>query len=180
VSGPIIVSALFGDEDFAWLDGQRRAHFPAERNVLRAHLTLFHHLPPSIESELLNRLREETRRPAPPAMIDGLMSLGYGVAYRVRSDGLENARANLAEAFAPLLIPQDQASWRPHVTIQNKAKPGIAKALLIALTDNFSPRRLAIAGLAAWHYQGGPWAPIAAYRFGGGQGMKMPPPLIAS
>ncbi len=180
MSGPIIVSALFGDEDFAWLDGQRREHFPAERNVLRAHLTLFHHLPPSIESELLGRLREEARRPPPPAMIDGLMSLGYGVAYRVRSEDLEIARANIAEAFAAMLIPQDQASWRPHVTIQNKAKPAVAKALLNELAKSFITRRLSIAGLAAWHYQGGPWAPIAAFRFGGGRAMKLPPPLINS
>lgn len=113
-------------------------------------------------------------------MIDGLMSLGYGVAYRVRSDDLEDARANIAEAFAPLLIPQDQASWRPHVTIQNKATPAVAKALLTEITKSFIRRRLTIAGLAAWHYQGGPWAPIAAYRFGGGRAMKIPPPLIAS
>ena len=148
--------------------------------MLRAHLTLFHHLPPSCEGELLGRLREETRAPSPPAIIDGLMSLGYGVAYRVRSDALEEARGNLAEAFAALLIPQDQARWRPHVTIQNKAKTTIAKALLTTLEAEFQPRPLIIAGLAAWHYRGGPWSPIAAYRFGGGHTMKVPPPLIAS
>ena len=113
-------------------------------------------------------------------MIDGLMSLGYGVAYRVRSDALEEARGNLAEAFAAVLIPQDQARWRPHVTIQNKAKPMIAKALLTTLEAEFHSRPLIIAGLAAWHYRGGPWSPIAAYRFDGGHTMKVPPPLIAS
>jgi 2'-5' RNA ligase superfamily len=129
---------------------------------------------------LLGRLREETRTMPPPAMIDGLMSLGYGVAYRVRSSALEAVRANLAEAFADLLIPQDRAAWRPHVTIQNKAKPAIAKALLAKLEAQFQPRPLIVAGLAAWHYRGGPWLPIAAYRFGGGHSMKVPPPLIAS
>jgi 2'-5' RNA ligase superfamily len=162
------------------LDGERRAYFPPERNQLRAHLTLFHHLPPSCEGELLRRLREETRVAPPPALIDGLMSLGYGVAYRVRSSALEAARANLAEAFADLLIPQDRAAWRPHVTIQNKAKPAVAKALLSQLEAQFQPRPLNIAGLAAWHYRGGPWSPIAAYRFGGGHSMKVPPLLIAS
>lgn len=163
-----------------WLDGERRAYFPPERNQLRAHLTLFHHLPPSCEGELLGRLREETRATPPPVLIDGLMSLGYGVAYRVRSSALGAARANLAEAFADLLIPQDRATWRPHVTIQNKAKPAVAKALLSQLEAQFQPRPLNIAGLAAWHYRGGPWSPIAAYRFGGGHSMKVPPPLIAS
>ena len=113
-------------------------------------------------------------------MIDGLMSLGYGVAYRVRSDALCQIRADIAEAFATMLIPQDQAAWRPHITVQNKAKPVAAKELLAVLSAEFKPRPLVIAGLAAWHYRGGPWSPIAAYRFGGGRAMKTPAPLIAS
>jgi hypothetical protein len=129
---------------------------------------------------LLGRLREATRDAPPPAMIDGLMSLGYGVAYRVRSAALEAARDGIAEAFTDLLMPQDQATWRPHVTIQNKTKPAVAKALLAELEAGFQPRPLIIAGLAAWHYRGGPWSPIAAYRFDGGHAMKVPPPLIAS
>ena len=30
--------------NFFWLEGLRRQHFPAERNLLSAHLTMFHHL----------------------------------------------------------------------------------------------------------------------------------------
>lgn len=178
MSAPIIVSALLGDADFAWLDGERRAYFPAARNQLRAHLTLFHHLPPSSKDELLSRLQAETVTPAPPAMIDGLMSLGYGVAYRVRSPALEASRANVADAFSGLLIPQDQATWRPHVTIQNKATPAQAKALLTRLSAEFALKPLIIAGLAAFYYRGGPWEPIAAFRFGGGRPMKTPPPFV--
>ena len=37
---PLIVSALLGGADFAWLDLLRRAHFPPERNVLAAHLAI--------------------------------------------------------------------------------------------------------------------------------------------
>jgi hypothetical protein len=129
---------------------------------------------------LLGRLRAATVEAPPPALIDGLMSLGYGVAYRVRSDALCHIRADIAEAFAGLLIPQDQAAWRPHITIQNKAKPAVAKTLFAELSAAFRPRPLVIAGLAAWHYRGGPWSPIAAYRFGGGRAMKVPSPLIPS
>lgn len=171
------MSALFGDADFHWLDSQRQKWFPPHRNQLRAHLTLFHHLPPSLCDELLSRLRAVTADPPPPARIDGLMSLGYGVAYRVRSDALEAVRAELADGFAPLLTPQDSVGWRPHVTIQNKARPAEAKALLAELEAGFRPRSLSIAGLAAWYYRGGPWHPIAAFRFGGSRTMKVPPPL---
>ncbi|RZL99804.1 MAG: 2'-5' RNA ligase family protein, partial [Sphingomonas sp.] len=47
-AAPIIVTAVFGAEDFAWADGLRRAHFPPDRNIVPAHLTLFHHLAPSL------------------------------------------------------------------------------------------------------------------------------------
>jgi hypothetical protein len=141
--------------------------------VLRAHLTLFHHLPPSIEGELLSRLREETKAPAPRAEIAEPYSLGNGVAYRVRSPELAAVRDRLADAFTGLLTPQDQAGWRPHVTIQNKVAPAEARALLATLSA-FRPRPLAISGLAAWRYLGGPWAPIKAFHFGGGHAMTPP------
>ena len=54
---PIIVTALMGGADFAWADGLRRAHFPPERNWLPAHITLFHHLPPSLLDEVAARLK---------------------------------------------------------------------------------------------------------------------------
>lgn len=72
-----------------------------------------------------------------------------------------------------MLTPQDQAGWRPHVTIQNKVAPAEAKALMASL-GGFRARPLAVVGLAAWRYLGGPWEPIAAYRFGGGRPMTPP------
>lgn len=171
---PIIVSALFGPEDHAWLDTQRKAHFPPERNWLSAHLTLFHHLPPGLAGEVGRRLREACAAPAPVAELSGLMFLGRGVAYRVHCPGLAAIRAELAEAFAGMLTPQDRSGWRPHVTIQNKVAPAVAKALLNHIERGFRPRPLAIAGLAAWWYRGGPWEPLGAWRFGSGH--PMPPP----
>lgn len=163
---PIIVSALFGAEDSAYLTGLRRAHFPPERNHLDAHLTLFHHLPPSIESELKHRLAQGTRGVTPPrASLAGLMSLGRGVAFRVESPELEAIRESLRDAFAPLLTPQDAGGWRPHVTIQNKVEPGIARALKTDLEADFRPRPLAIAGIGCFYYRGGPWEPISRHMF---------------
>lgn len=164
---PIIVSGLLGDADHAFLDGLRKMHFPPERNQLAAHLTMFHHLPPSVESEVKRRLGELTRSPPPRAELASLINLGRGVAFRVHSPGLEAIRRELAEAFTGLLTPQDAAGWRPHVTIQNKVEPAAAKALLNAMTATFKPRSLAIAGLAAFHYRGGPWELIRRFSFRG-------------
>lgn len=132
-----------------------------------AHLTLFQHLPPSIEVELRHQLTIETRgRPAPAARIAGVMRLDRGAGFRIDSPELEAIRARLAEHFHGLLIAQDEAGWRPHVTIQNKVEPAAAKVLAEALQHDFRPRALTIAGLASWRYRSGLWEPLSRHRFG--------------
>ena len=166
MSAPLIVTAVLGRQDQAWFDTLRRIHFPPERNLLDAHLTLFHHLPPSIAEELKDRLRAETRGiPAPRAKVSGLMSLGRGVAYRIEAPALSAIRERLCEAFSGLLMPQDGGRWRPHVTIQNKVTPSLAKVVLAALSRDFRPREVEIAGLASWWYRGGPWEPHSRHMF---------------
>ena len=155
-----------GRGDQALFDGLRREHYPPDRNVLAAHLTLFHHLPPSVETELKRRLNDATRgQRAPVAKAAGLMSLGRGVAVKIDSPGLAAIRRDLCEAFAGLLTPQDAGGWRPHVTIQNKVAPSLAKLLLAALARDFRRRDVEITGLAAWWYRGGPWEPISRHMF---------------
>jgi hypothetical protein len=168
IPAPIIITAFLGCGDQAWFDDLRRAHFPPERNQLAAHLTMFHHLPPSAAAEVKQRLRDETngvRRPQ--ARLAAPFSLGRGVAYRIDSPELAAIRARIAEAFAGLLTPQDQAGWRAHVTVQNKAEPAAAKALLASLTADYRPRPLAIVGLASYWYRGGPWEPLSRHMFAG-------------
>ncbi|MET0249080.1 MAG: 2'-5' RNA ligase family protein [Sphingobium sp.] len=164
---PIIVTALMGPSDFAWADALRRAHFPPERNHLSAHITLFHHLPPSALPEIADRLKRLCAGPPPRAALTEVMMLGRGVAYRIESPDLLAMRDDLAHAFAGLLTPQDQARPRLHVTVQNKVAPAIAKALAEELRAAFRPRPFAIAGLAAWYYRGGPWEPAMRAMFRG-------------
>ncbi|HEY0027094.1 MAG TPA: 2'-5' RNA ligase family protein [Allosphingosinicella sp.] len=145
----------------------RRTHFPPERNQVPAHLTLFHHLPPDVAPELGSRLAAFAAGPPPRATIASIIDLGAGTAYRVDSEELEDIRQELAEALRGLLTPQDQARWRPHITIQNKVEPKDAKRLQAQLRATFEPRPLAIRGLASWRYLGGPWEPVKAYTFRG-------------
>ncbi|WP_408988072.1 2'-5' RNA ligase family protein [Sphingomonas sp. SUN019] len=160
------MTALFGAQDQSFFDGQRTRYFPPERNHLAAHLTMFHHLPPSIANEVKHRLSQETRGVrAPVARVAGLVSLGRGVAYRIESPDLASIRQRLTDAFAGLLTPQDQAGWRAHVTVQNKVEPAVAKALLSDLQTGFAPRPVAIAGLAAYWYRGGPWELMSRHMF---------------
>ena len=163
---PIIVTALFGKADFAYLNGLRRQYYPAERNLVDAHLTFFQHLPPSASEDLNTRLSAETRGvEAPEARLTNVMSLGTGVAFGVYSPELGAMRERMADAFMGLLIPVDQRPWNPHVTIQNKVIPAEADQLREELLQSFKPRRLEITGLACWHYRNGPWEALSTHRF---------------
>lgn len=168
MSGALIVTAGLGAADFAWIDGQRKRWFPPERNQLSAHLTMFHALPPSAESEAARALsRIAAMTPPPEAIIAGLMNLGGGVAYRVVSDELEAVRRDIADHFHGSLTAQDGQGWRPHVTIMNKADPKAARALLLDLEADFRPRPLKIAALELHRYLGGPWEQLGRWSYRG-------------
>ena len=164
---PLIVTATFGDGDNGWLQQLRRTHYPPERNQVPAHLTLFRHLAPSLESEVGRRIAGYAAAPAPRATIAGIMDLGQGTALRVDSEELEDMRYDLALALQGMLTPQDAAPWRPHVTIQNKVEAREARRLQAQLRATFEPRPLAIRGLALWRYLGGPWEPVKSWTFRG-------------
>jgi hypothetical protein len=86
MTAPIIITADMGKTDQAWANGLRRAHFPAVRNHVDAHITLFLHLPPSHLPELKSRLAALVKDyPAPTAYLNDVMLLGQAVAFRVDS-----------------------------------------------------------------------------------------------
>ncbi|MGQ0558164.1 MAG: 2'-5' RNA ligase family protein [Sphingosinicella sp.] len=158
---------MFGAADDRWLQELRRRHYPPDRNRVPAHITLFRQLPPSIEAELSTRLAGVTAAPAPAARITGLLDLDAGTALRVESPVLVALRDELEDQLHGLLTPQDQGSWQPHITIQNKVDRREARHLQRELAATFAPRPLAIAGLASWHYQGGFWQFLKGHRFRG-------------
>lgn len=161
----MIILAELGKPDFALLDALRRRHYPADRNRVPAHLTLFRSLPPSVEDEVRRSLKRAASGAAPAAEIAGVLDLDSGVALRVVSPELESIRAQLADEFAGLLTFQDLGRWTPHVTIQNKAEPRTARALLRELRDAFEPQPLMIRGLQLVRYAERDWEPLASYGF---------------
>ena len=168
MAGALIVTALLAPKEQAFFDRLRSEHFPAERNHLSAHLTMFHAIPFGLEPELRQRLAGfAADLPPPTAQVAGLMNLGGGVAFRIVSDELDAIRAELADAFRGHLTQQDSHGWRPHITVQNKVTSGVARALHDRLAAGFEPRPLALSGLAYDHYAGGPWLPGRRYPFRG-------------
>ncbi|WP_426956929.1 2'-5' RNA ligase family protein [Muricoccus radiodurans] len=167
MEAPLIVTLRFDAESFGRLDALRTAHFPPERNVIPAHLTLFHALPGAEEAAIAEGLAVACR--ASPVMrprIAGLRSLGGGTAFVVEAPDLTRMRKDLAARWAEWLTRQDSQPWRPHVTIQNKVAPDAARALLEALRRDFHPWEATGEGLLLWRYRGGPWEAAGFFPFG--------------
>lgn len=161
-----IVTLRMDDASQAFFERMRQAHFPAERNQIAAHLTVFHVLP-NID-EVTEVLRWVVRQRAAFAMhVTGLRSLGRGVAYTLKSAELTEMHAELAGAFSEYLSAQDRQKFMPHVVVQNKAKPERAKVLLAELDREFVAFEVGAMGLDLWHYLGGPWELAETFSFGG-------------
>ncbi len=164
---PLILTLALHPDDQARFERLRQLHFPTSRNLIPAHVTLFHHLPgPEIEAI---RHAIEARCAAPPlaVAVSGLRFLGRGVAYALDSPALLALRAGFAREWEGWLTPQDRQGYRPHVTVQNKASPEAARALHAKLQAAFAPFTVRAEGLNLWRYLGGPWDPQGHHPFRG-------------
>ena len=163
---PLIVTLLLAEEAQRRFDRLRAAHFPSERNHLAAHVTLFHALPGERLPQVDADLAAAAARPPFDVQVTGVRSLGRGVAYTLASAELGALRAGLAAAWEPWLTPQDRQRHAPHVTVQNKVDPAVARALQAELAAAFVPEAVPARGLGLWRYLGGPWEPVAEHAFG--------------
>jgi hypothetical protein len=165
---PLILTALLEPQAQARFEALRRAHYPAALNQVPAHVSLFHHLPGS-ELAAVKRRLQALCGPLPSPVVDvvGLKSLGRGVAFRLRSDELDDVRAELAAGWSTLLIPQDRAGFQAHVTVQNKVTSAEARATLQALAAGFVPFQTRAIAVAIWRYCDGPWQALGQVAFRG-------------
>ena len=168
MSKPFIVTAKLPPDIQGWAEGLRRAHYPAERNHLHAHVTMFHSFAPSLLDELrdyLPRLCAEFA--APEAEITGLLDLGTGTAIALASPQLLTVRAMIAEHFHGSLTAQDHYEPRPHITIQNKVTKEAARELQAILGPQIDARAFAFPALEMHIYRGGPWEFVKRCAFRG-------------
>jgi hypothetical protein len=165
---PLILTALLEPQAQARFEALRRAHYPAMLNQVPAHVSLFHHLP-GRELAAVKRRLQAVCGPLPPPTVAvvGLKSLGRGVAFRLRSDELDDVRAELAAGWSTLLIPQDRAGFQAHVTVQNKVTSAAARATHQALAAGFVPFDTRAIAIAIWRYCDGPWQAVGQVAFRG-------------
>ena len=165
---PLILTLKMDAASQERFDALRRAHFPPERNYLSAHLTLFHHLPGDQADDIVSEVEEASNQQEPMVIrATGILFLGRGVAFGLRSRELEALRRRLAQAWERWLTAQDRQKFRPHVTVQNKVTPEIARSFRDELQSRFTPFEVGGDGLALWRYVGGPWEPVGVYPFRG-------------
>jgi len=164
---PFILTLLMEDASQGKFDQLREAHFPPERNYLRAHLTLFHKLPAEHEGEISADLKEACEDREPFSLnVTNIRFLGRGVAYELSSPELLSVRKELAALWGPWLGAQDRQGFKPHVTVQNKVSPDEARELHGSLQAAFSPFEVVGEGLSLWRYLDGPWERVGTYTFG--------------
>jgi len=166
-TSPLIVTLLLDDAAQQRFDRLRAAHFPAERNWLAAHVTLFHALPGEQSALVRQELAAAADRPPFDVAVTGVRFLGRGVALDLDAAELTRLRAGVARALDPWLTRQDRQWSRPHVTVQNKVEPEVARALHADLAAAFRPETVRARGLGLWRYLGGPWAAEAEFGFAG-------------
>ena len=165
---PLILTAWLADKDQARFDSLRQAHFPPERNVIAAHLTVFHHLPGDDLATIRHCVQVAcAHQPPERAAVTGLRSLGRGVAFEVQAPGLAAVRSKLVQAWHGSLTAQDRQGWRPHITVQNKVTPADASALLAAMRQEFVPFTMGVKGMQLWRYLAGPWEAVETFAFTG-------------
>ena len=164
---PLIVTAVLAEPAQSALDALRARHFPPERNVLAAHVTLFHALPGEREAEVDAELARAADRDPPAAVVGAPRLLGRGVALRIEAPAVLGWRTAAADRWREWLTPQDRGKKELHVTVQNKVDPEQARALQrdLALRPEESTR---VVALALWRYDGGPWLPVRRHPYRGG------------
>jgi len=164
---PLLITAELPPDILAWADGLRRRHYPPERNRLRAHVTLFHALPPSAEGEVRRLLADLADRPPVPARTSGIFDLGSGTAYDVESPEMVALHGEIAERLHGLLTLQDDRKLRLHVTVQNKVDRAAARALQAELRAGFERREFRFRGFGLYAWEDGLWRPVGDYPFRG-------------
>ena len=113
MSAPLILTLGLDAEATARFDALRTAHFPPDRLVVGAHLTLFHALPGEREAEVAGVVRAAAAQAGPLHLVcDRVLRLGRGVALHVDGPGLAELRAAVAAPFRDVdAVPGPEA---PH------------------------------------------------------------------
>ncbi|SEM87457.1 2'-5' RNA ligase family protein [Palleronia pelagia] len=157
----MILTFGFDAASFARLEPLRQRHFPAARNFIPVHVTLFQQLPPDHLPRILVDLAAEGRGPALPFTATGILDFGGGAAIDLECPPAKALQQRLRKSWQEILSDSDDRGRKLHVTVQNKVDRDTARAAQATLRAGFSPWQGLLDRLHLWHYRGGPWEHIA-------------------
>jgi 2'-5' RNA ligase len=163
---PLVVTLRLEDAAQRRFEALRAELFPPGRTAVGAHVTLFHALPAHLRDDAAAQLALLAATPPFPVAVTEVFGLGRGVAYRLAAEEARLLHRRLQDRWRPHLTRQDAQPFRPHVTVQNKVQPEVARATLDRLRRTFQPESTRAVGLELWRYDGGPWTRLAGWELG--------------
>jgi len=166
-SAPFVLTLEIDGESFTFFDGLRRTFYPPERNLVPAHVTLFHSLPGDRGREVKALLASlSASRRAFDMGVEEVKATERGVAVFLASRELHALRQELFREWQPWLGDLDRRGFRPHVTIAGDVGRGEAQRI-IERAAAVLPRRMRVraVGLHLWRYLEGPWRSERLFRF---------------
>ncbi len=163
---PLILTAILDSSSNVFFNQKRKQYFPADRNFIDAHLTLFHHLPGEVN--LINTLQVLCHQQKQIELkVTQPVSIGKGVAYKIESKALISLHKTLQKQWSDKLTMQDRQGLWPHITVQNKVSVQQAKQTLEEVRIGFIPFTAYAIGLKLWKYCNGPWEEFQQFVFEG-------------
>lgn len=156
---PLVLTLKLDRATFERFNHLRQQYFPPAKNIVPAHITLFHALPGEQEATIQSDLQKVCAIASPLLLqFPKLRFLGRGVAVEVDCPELVSLRQQFAQTWRNWLTRQDRQGYRSHLTIQNKAPEAEARLLYEQLTARWQPCHGSGDGLLLWHYEGGRWS----------------------
>lgn len=159
-----VLTLALDDASQQRFESLRQQWFPPERNHIPAHVSLFHTLPET-DAVASNLLEVATATLQFAVRVDQVRSLGRGVAFFLQSTEAARLHRDLSYRFDGLLSQQDRQGFRPHVVVQNKVEPTVARETLATVQAGFAPWQCQAVGLDYWRYLGGPWQLLQRFPF---------------
>jgi 2'-5' RNA ligase len=162
---PLIATLEISASAQSYFNQLRRKHFPAHRNYIEAHLTLFHALPDQPEVFKNIKMLSADQQPFEATALS-IVSLGNGTAFKITSSQLPLLHQKLQRIWFDRLSNQDKQKRNFHITIQNKVETGTANLLQKDLAAGFHPFNFSVVGIQLWRYHDGPWEYLDTFKFG--------------
>lgn len=164
IKPPFILTLTIDKEAFLFFNTLRQENFPASRNFINAHITLFHALPNN--KSIVSDVKDVCYRQKPFILtVKEPASIGKGVAFKIESNELLQLHKSLQIRWQDFLTQQDRQKLWPHITVQNKVAVQKAQELLNKLKDTFTPMLVPATGLQLWEYLNGPWKLVEDFPF---------------